>query len=84
MNKYQEALEDVKKAYRIILKERLIRKEVETYREIKSLQELVEFKKYFDELYGCGYEIANFHLNGELEPFDNFYDNAIDWSEENE
>lgn len=42
--------------------------------EIKALR---AFKDYFDNLYGQGLEVANFHLNGDLEPFDNFYDSAI-------
>lgn len=35
------------------------------------------FKNYFDELYGKNLEVANWHLNGNLEPFDNFYEDAI-------
>ena len=38
----------------------------------------LSFKEYFDSLYGQGLEIANYHLNGDLEPFDNFYDSAIE------
>ena len=38
----------------------------------------IEFKQYFDEMYGKGLEIANWHLNGELEPFDNFYESACE------
>jgi hypothetical protein len=41
---------------------------------------LVDFKEYFKELYGQGLEIANWHQNGELEPFDNFYESAIEYS----
>jgi len=37
-----------------------------------------EFKNYFDSLYGQGLEVANWHLNGSLEPFDNFFDSAVD------
>ena len=29
----------------------------------------VSFKEYFKDLYGQGLEIANWHQNGELEPF---------------
>lgn len=46
----------------------------------RSTDALVRFKKYFDELYGQGLEIANWHQNGELEPFDNFYESAIEYS----
>ena len=44
----------------------------------EECQEAIRFKEYFDELYGQGLEIANWHQNGDLEPFDNFYDSAID------
>lgn len=40
------------------------------------LEELMNFKQYFSELYGQGLEIVNWHLNGDTEPFDNFYDSA--------
>lgn len=39
---------------------------------------LASFKEYFDGLYGEGLYVANWHLNGELEPFDNFYDSAME------
>ena len=42
-----------------------------------EVQQAINFKKYFDELYGEGLEVANWHLNGDLEPFDNFYENAL-------
>ena len=45
---------------------------------MEECREATKFKKYFDELYGQGLEIANWHQNGDLEPFDNFYDSAID------
>lgn len=51
--------------------------ELEQYREIGTVEECKEavgLKKYFDKLYGTGLEIANWHLNGDLEPFDNFYE----------
>jgi hypothetical protein len=41
-------------------------------------KQLLKFKEYFDELYGKGLEIANWHLNGDLEPFDSFYESAIE------
>lgn len=41
-----------------------------------ELCRLIAFKKCFDELYGTGLEIANWHMNGNLEPFDNFYEEA--------
>ena len=42
-----------------------------------DVQQAINFKKYFDELYGEGLEVANWHLNGDLEPFDNFYESAL-------
>lgn len=42
-----------------------------------KITKLQAFKAYFDELYGKGLNIANWHLNGELEPFDNFYEDAL-------
>ena len=33
-------------------------------------------KKKFDDLYGTGLNIANWHMNGSLEPFDTFYEEA--------
>ena len=45
--------------------------------EIKAhIKALEHFKDFWDSFYGQGLEVANWHLNGELEPFDNFYDNA--------
>ncbi len=61
--------------------------EVEQYRALGTVEELKEareFKKYFDELYGEGLEVANWHKNGDLEPFDNFYESALDRSEEDD
>lgn len=61
--------------------------ELDEYKEIGTVEECREakrFKEYFDELYGIGLEVANWHQNGNTEPFDNFYDAAIDWSEQNE
>lgn len=47
---------------------------------IRTLQQqnkqLEAFKKYWSELYGEGLEIANWHQNGDTEPFDNFFDSA--------
>ena len=46
-------------------------------RQKAEIERLQKFKYYFDDLYGMGLEIANWHYNGMLEPFDNFYDSAI-------
>ena len=40
-------------------------------------REAVKFKEYFDELYGTGLEVANWHLNGDLISFDSFYEAAV-------
>lgn len=45
---------------------------------------LKAFKEYFDDMYGKGLEVANFHLNGEFEPFDNFYERACSCYNEKE
>ena len=44
----------------------------------KEIKALVAFKEYFSELYGTGLDVANWHQNGALEPFDNFYESAED------
>lgn len=43
-----------------------------------EIEKLQAFKSYFDELYGKGLEVANWHLNGNAEPFDNFYESALE------
>ena len=43
-----------------------------------ELKDYKSFKQYWDELYGKGLEISNWHENGEPEPFDNFYDSALE------
>lgn len=45
---------------------------------IALLKSLSAFKEYFDGLYGQGLDVANYHLNGATEPFDNFYDSAME------
>lgn len=49
-----------------------------------ELQRLRKFKSYWDELYGTGLQVANWHQNGRLEDFDNFYDSAMDEYESEE
>ncbi len=53
---------------------------VDLFDEVQRLKEenekLKAFRDYFDELYGDGLEVANWHLNGDLEPLDNFIDSA--------
>lgn len=50
---------------------------VAEYTATNELEKLRKFKEYFDELYGTGLEVKNWHLNGDIEPFDNFYESAI-------
>lgn len=48
--------------------------------DVQKLQQEIErlkaFHEYFRELYGQGLEVANWHLNGDLEPFDDFFNSA--------
>lgn len=37
---------------------------------------LKAYKDYFADCYGQGYEVANYYLNGDLEPLDTFLDSA--------
>lgn len=37
---------------------------------------LKAYKDYFTDCYGQGYEVTNYHLNGDLEPLDTFLDSA--------
>lgn len=46
--------------------------------EMEELKQLRAFKKYFDEMFGQGLEVANWHLNGDTEPFDNFHNSACE------
>ena len=62
-----------------VLAEYLIKHGVGVWDDRDRLQ-LIAFKEYFKDLYGQGLEIANWHQNGELEPFDNFYESAIEYS----
>lgn len=46
---------------------------------LPTYEQLVRFKKYWDELYGQGLEVANWHMNGALQSFDSFYETAIEY-----
>ena len=48
---------------------------------MSELEKLQRFYDYWKDFYGQGLEIANWHLNGDLEPFDYFYENAINYME---
>lgn len=42
----------------------------------EEARKLKAFYDYFAELYGKGLEVAYWHENGDLEPFDDFFDCA--------
>lgn len=52
------------------------------FKALEEAKKLEKFKEYFMELYGKGLEVANWHMNGELEPLDGFIDSAIECMEE--
>ena len=62
-----------------IIVQYLIEHGVGVWNDCDRLQ-LIAFKEYFKDLYGQGLDIVNWHQNGELEPFDNFYESAIEYS----
>lgn len=41
-----------------------------------------KFYEYFKDLYGKGLYVIGWHLNGEAEPFDNFFESASEYSDE--
>lgn len=43
-----------------------------------EINKLKRFRNYFSDLYGHGYEVANWHQNGDLEALDSFIDSAND------
>ena len=71
----------------------LQKKDIEIYEEIQQsraigtvseFREAMFFKKYFMELYGEGLEVANWHLNGDLELLDNIIDEAVERGKQEE
>lgn len=44
----------------------------------EEVRKLKAFKEYFDELYGINLMVKNWHLNGDTEPFDTFYEDACE------
>ena len=44
--------------------------------EVEELRRLNRYKAYWDELYGQGLEVANWHQNGQAEPLGSFLDDA--------
>ena len=51
---------------------------------VKEMKELSAFKEYFDGLYGQGLQVANWHMNGAHEPFDSFYESAVEAAKQND
>lgn len=73
----KKAIEELQN--RVTLIDKDYKKEAAEYREVlQTAISALKFKDYFDELYGQGLEIAYWHQNGDLEPFDNFYDAACE------
>jgi hypothetical protein len=54
----------------------------EAQRQKGEIRKLQAFYEYFSGLYGLGLDIANWHGNGDLEPFDNFIESAKEGMEE--
>ena len=44
----------------------------------KEIESLRSFKDYFNELYQKGIGFSDWQHNGDIEPFDNFYESALD------
>ena len=66
---------NIQKAEEQIAIHKLALAQLEEKNELKSLK---EFKSYFEDLYGQGLEVANWHQNGDTEPFDSFFESALD------
>jgi GTPase involved in cell partitioning and DNA repair len=49
---------------------------VKAYKSQQKVERLEKFYNYFSELYGQNLQIANWHQNDTLEPFDDFFDSA--------
>lgn len=51
--------------------------------ELRSeVKQLEAFKSFFDDLYGIGLTVTDYHINGYPEQFDNLYEEAVSWMEE--
>lgn len=55
--------------------------ESENDRLVGENDKLQKFYDYMFDLYGKGLEVVNWHLNGDLEAFDNFFDSADEVSQ---
>lgn len=52
---------------------------LEEFSRDNEIAQLRRFKKYFDELYGEGLQVTNWHTNGDTEMFDTFYEAAQEY-----
>ena len=43
-----------------------------------AIKKCFSFIKYWSDLYGTGLQVSGWHLNGDLEDFDNFYNSAME------
>ncbi len=44
-----------------------------------TIKNFMRFYIYWTELYGTGLQVNGWYLNGESEPFDSFYDSAVEY-----
>lgn len=74
-----DSVEELKEITKLLnIKEYEIINKPEDY----TKEQLKKFKEYFDEMYGQGLEVAKWHINGDLEPFDSFYESALEYAED--
>jgi hypothetical protein len=72
---HKEALADAK--FETETAKEFLYQHIQTNKELeKKVERLEKFYKYFSELYGQNLQIANWHQNDALEPFDYFFDSA--------
>ena len=45
-----------------------------------SREQVEKFKEYFDDLYGKGLKVYDWHMNGEAKSFDDFYEDACEYA----
>lgn len=63
-NKFEKALKEV------LEENKRLKAQMQTCKKYES------FYEYFSALYGTGLEVANWHLNGDMESFDSFFNAA--------
>lgn len=76
MNAELEKLRDKNNRTEKHWREKII-KHREKLKELRFVNTALQaYKDYMTALYGEGYQVANWHLNGDLEPLDTFLDSA--------